>query len=254
MITADTKLDLYRGQLRAMDRSTPLARRAFVATGAAVVMQRAVQLSNTRARDTGRYVRAQQEAYNQIVSTVPEASALVGGMIRVTTIGPSSFVKNVFPRLKTKLAKFMEIERTLLAELRSEEAALRPNKGRIGWVKRRLDKVGDVTDRIISQLEAIDKSGEAYKYAIVIGARKTKGLFTLSRIDTVHLPVYGGSARFVGDAVLEVRNREPHARIVARRTGIERDAMAALRGSGVQKAGRAYLMKLQAASGVKLLA
>lgn len=253
MITAETRLDAFRGHLQRMDRATPQARRALVATGAGFVLQRAVQLANQRARDTGRYVRAYQEAYNRTLLLAPEVSGFVGGSMRMTAVTPSKHIRKVFPRLNALLKKFTGLERALLAEVRAEESRIKPNKGRLAWLKKRLDKVGNVTDRVIEQLDAIDRAGEGYRYGIVIGARRTKGLLTVSRVDTVHLRIYGGSARFVGDGVLEVRNMEPHARIVARREGIERQALASLRGTGVQRAGRAYLAALQRASGVKMI-
>lgn len=70
------------------------------------------------------------------------------------------------------------------------------------------------------------------------------------RVSTVRERIYGGSGAYLeagGRVFARLHNKEPHARIVERRTGLLRRANSRARRAGLRRAGRSYLASLQGA-------
>lgn len=107
--------------------------------------------------------------------------------------------------------------------------------------KRTKRKAEKQVARAEEELALFDRS----PFAIVMGGRRTKSAAALGRLSTVRTKVYGGTAtvRELGAmTVVELRNKEPHARIVEKRDRTMRGALAAgFRGTGLRRIGRRHL-------------
>ena len=205
--------------------------------------------SSVRARDTQRYLRAWQLAGNDVHDLDPVSGRLVGGRMSVAPVRKSKHFENIFPTLSNKARALKQYIAKVDRERMHEQAMPRPNRQRVRVAERTIAKAEKALERIEETLDAIDASGGAYKFGIRIGGKKTKSITALSSIDRAVIEVFGGRGRLVGERVVELVNLEPHARIVSRRTGIERETAAWMRSSGLRRCGAAFAAKMTAATG-----
>lgn len=188
------------------------------------------------AYDTGRYARAYAMAHNQLL---PWASAGVILPVALPELRPSDYLGMIRRRTEKQL------ERLELAEDRwfrlKESDERRPNHRR--WKSYRaklkiLDRIEKSMERALEQWKAAREaagagvSAEDGAAAIFIAGRKTKTRFRLSNVGRVIRRIFGGEARLIRAgtmSVVEIRNMEPHARIVERRTRLMSRALAEAR-------------------------
>lgn len=175
---------------------------------------RAAAIESNQHADTGRFRRSLQQAHND----------LGRGVIPLTPLRRSRAYRDWRPRLLKTAEKWERIERGYLDLVRDYEAKGRTHWKRYRELKKTLDKIGDVRDRTIENLEAIDAQGG--EGAIVIGSRRrAKRKYALSNLEQVVTKVYGGRSTITreGDVtVCEMRSMEPHARLEEKRRGILR--------------------------------
>lgn len=194
-------------------------------------------------QDTGRYVRAWQEAHNQLPGISP---------IPLTPLRPSRYYVQQESRLRQQLSKWEPILRMWEARVSSMEK--HPNHQR--WLSyrktvRTRDKVRALVER--AREEEANIRAAASGAAIVIGGKKTKSPLAKSSLTRVITRFYGGRARIVklgGAHLAEVANLEPHARIVAQRTGLVRASIAAVRRLETERVTRKYLARIRSTAGV----
>lgn len=272
MVTMTWNPSELGNRLAAIDRATTQGRATFLCAAGAIVAKRCAMLATERAKDTGRYRRAWQLAANRCLELEPSASAAAGPPAAVGALSESKFAKWHFVRINRNQEYFIKAKRRVSADLEYELNRVGmietyERKGRNGTVrtgtrvaklnKPKVDRLRKALWKIDLALERLDaqerKLGSVvWKYAIVLGGKKTKDPFALSRAERVFTELYGGTARLhSGFTLLTLRNDEPHARIVAKRTGIERDAMAGLRAQ-VKTVGEAYVARLRKETGVNL--
>lgn len=120
---------------------------------------------------------------------------------------------------------------TVAVALREAESALRKN---IKLVER-----------------ARAEQGKLAEFSIVFGifgGRSGRKIGT-----TVSSTVYGGQGEFIHTAdasYVRIRNLEPHARVIEKRTGLVRQAVAALKVDGIDTVKRGYVEAMRNAAGV----
>lgn len=184
-----------------------------------VLTERAVRYIIANApRDTNRFVRAYQQAGNDLG---------VGPFVLVP-IESGRYMANV-RRLRRQVALYDFRVRAYVNADRMYYKGVKKSGLDKGYVKakKQLDRA---EAELAKLLEAGEDSG-----AIVIGGRRKAKSTSLSRLATVRTTVYGGEGRWlVGPDLTAARivNREPHARLVNRNTRVVTDAVRAVRRYG----------------------
>lgn len=231
-----------RQRLAGLSKTAPDAARIFAAVMACEVLRFAIVHGP---KDTNRYVRAWQQAHNA-------AARWTDGRVSPWTVfalKESKYHRQNYHRLEQQFRKYGQWLRNIRAGIRYMES--KPNHQE--WPSYRKAKANEarleeLQRRADQQLAAIDQSPDG-KSAIVIGGRKTKDDFALTRMARASVQVYGGDARLIrtGNRVfVESRNREPHAAITERRTKLISSAMKASRAVGLRSASAGYIAKLRA--------
>jgi len=121
--------------------------------------------------------------------------------------------------------------------------------------KKKLSKAVDVFDRAIENLEHFQETGGvgAINFAGKYGGAQRTGLSLAALDRTIH-KVYGGSGRVfnIGPKWLaELRNAEPHAKLVERKHRVISRTKARLRKLGARSASQKYLDSLTAGTAVR---
>lgn len=245
-----TRVDISgaMAKLRRLESNRALAGQRGVSVLATAATGDMVVQAAISARDTQRYMRGWTISHNDAAGmTLGEVGPKV-----LPAVLPGKYAEKIRPRLVGQYQKWKAIEENLL---RLKAADERRGKGKEqDWPSYRrlmktLDKIGDIVDRTIEQIEAYDKAvvEGTTGTAVVIGGRRTKrpGISNVSRIS---FKLYGGSARVftqAGRTFVEIKNMEPHARIIERRLGIGRSSIAKVRTIGLFRASNAYLKSLK---------
>lgn len=241
----------FRRKLQAMARNGEKAGVRATAVLAGQATKSMTAQAEQKAFDTGRYLRATQMQHNDV-------AAKSGGRVAseaVVTVRESKRGNDIRKRFKVQYEKWTGLEKKYLRWKASYEA--RP--GHEKWpsyrkLLRTLDKVGDVVDRLINTAAELNAKTDAeLATAIVIGGKRTQrpGLTNLLRVDT---KLYGGKARLWREAtrtMAELRNMEPHARIVEARLRIGGNAVSNVKGAGLKRAGKAYIEETKQGTGMK---
>lgn len=261
MITHTIDSSVMRRRLATMEGNRARARDAAATTlGASIlrsVVTRAVGAGGRNtggvAYDTGRYARAYAMGHNMLVG-VGDAGVLP---MPLPALRPSDYLGLI--RRRTEL----QLKRLEKAHVRwtglKERDERKPNHRRWKSYRQKLK----ILDRIERSMElaiehyktairadraglAGDAEGAA---AIFIGGRATKTQFRVSNLGRVDVKIHGGSAslhRVGGQSLVEMRNAEPHARIVERRTRLMARAIAGARrdAPGLRRIGAKHLALL----------
>lgn len=189
-------------------------------------------------RDTNRYIRGWLLAANDVGLKVP-----------VVPLEPNS-------RRTEYLAKLAEQIDSLDKQIEGIEKRLElwyERKGRrLGaWGRKRKSELRKLRRRRVRAGEELDKAlgTEYFSYFDAGSAFEAKNKRKLS---TVREKIYGGKGEMFtagGQLFVRLTNMEPHANIVEKRRRPRDRAMERVRGSGLRRAGRAYIKRIQQTSG-----
>lgn len=225
------RVDFDDSVLRARMASVMSRRRDGRTVALRVLVKRAVvYIIDHAARDTHRFVRAYQEAGNDLG---------VGPFV-VDAIQPGRYEHNVRV-LQNQLDYWQfrvdQMERAGRTQYKGVKKS-GPNQTYLRYKKFR--------DRAAQSLAKLLEAGEG-SGAIVIGGRKTaKGL---SRLASVRTTVYGGRGVWIetdGQTLARIHNKEPHASIVNRNTYVVTNAMRAVRRYGGKRVSETYVREVAA--------
>lgn len=203
---------------------------------------------NTGPRDTLRFTRSYAMAHNDLSPTV---------RITIPSVRESKYAKQNLARIRKQASRAEEqVERwTRNVESYRRRRQLSNPSGRAAqkylrqWTKQ--------LEQAQAQLESIDAAPDEAGAAIVIGGRKRKRNAAAgaggpkSSISRVSVKVHGGSGKIIeagGRLFAEIRSREPHARLVNRRTRVVSRAVQTIRVVGARGAAPAYLDRLRKAA------
>lgn len=181
-------------------------------------------------RDTNRFVRAWQQAGNDLG---------VGPFV-LTPIESGRYLANV-RRLRKQVALYdFRVQAYIKADRMYYKGVKKSGLDK-GYVraKKQLDRA---EAELAKLLEAGEESG-----AIIIGGRRKAKSTSLSRLATVRTTVYGGQGRWIvtpDQTLARIHNREPHASIVNRNTFVVSDAMRAVRRFGGRRVAEKYVREV----------
>lgn len=196
-----------------------------------------------RAYDTGRYARALALAHNM----------LGRGVLTPTPIRRSRYNRQNLDRFRAILADIERREAFFERERVALERAGHAHWKRHAEVVRKLARLRKVGDRMADNIRRIDAEPDA----IVIGSRgaaRGRDRLGLARVPQVITRFYGATASVIdlneSVAALELVVREPHARLVERRTGIIRQSLLGAAPTGRHEALRRFVREMAARAGV----
>lgn len=245
----DVNTSKLQNKLRLMARARPEGRKNAVRFGVGAAMRGIVAGCP---RDTNRLVNGFIEAGQQ------------------ATLG--AFVGSLLP---LKQSKYRGLQETALAvQVSRYEKNVKYWAGQVAFLRnaKALDggkrvlhrRGGDVTVAVAlreaeaalrKNIKLVDRAkaeqGKLAQFSIVFGifgGRSGRKIGT-----TVSSTVYGGQGEFIHTAdasYVRIRNMEPHARIIEKRTGLVRKAVAALKTDGIETVKRGYVDSMRAAAGV----
>ena len=226
-ITADHS-GLHRRHV-SINRALPIAARAAVVAGADAVVD---AIERTGPRDTNRYVRGWQES-----------AIKAGGKPRM-----------VLPVVEGRFATFQigQLEkqvRRIEGQIRwRSERFERWSKGRDGRPRKLSKWMHAERRRIYSLVNLLERAKEHLRLAMGSDSFVLIGRGYGRRISTVRTKVYGGTGRvrFTGGAAkIELRNREPHVRIVeSRQASLARAVASAMPGEVADRVFAAEMRRL----------
>lgn len=217
--TVTLKADGFYQATRRMAEQSVVAGEEAIHSLAGVMFRKLIRLS-AEAWDTGRYKRAWEVAY-----------AMLGiEPVAITPLRESRFAARHRAALEAQATRW-ERERQRWQDIVSR---YEKRSGHQRWKSykeavRILDRVGDLEDITIEQLEAIDRApGEGEGPAVVVfgrrsrattqsGSRSLRSRFRTSQLARAHVKVHGGRASIFQDGqrwMVYGANMEPHARIV----------------------------------------
>lgn len=211
----------------AADRLRAALPASALAGAQAIANEGVRQLEVVSPRNTQRYVRAWLDAGNR---------AGLGPFV-LPPIRPDRYAKLYRRYLLYQVSQFERIVRDNMRQGRTDRAASTARR-RLAAAKRELSRYRPDSIVIGLQIFAGRRGGERY---VRFGTRP---------VVTVRHKVYGGEGRsaMVGsDAVVSLKNLEPHARLVERRFSIVKRLERAARSVGAPRASRETLGRLAAA-------
>lgn len=191
---------------------------------------------NNAPKDTNRFVRAYQQAGNDLGL----------GPYVVAPVLPGRFQANV-RRLQNQVFKWDYIVSRYEREGRTMYKGVKKNGPDKGYVKAKA-----LRDRAVEELNKLLEAGEGSGAIVMGGSKKAKGV---KRLATVRTQVYGGEGRWLvgpNTTAARIHNKEPHASIVDRNTRVVSNGMRAVRRFGGQRVSEKYLR--EAAKGTPWLA
>lgn len=210
-------MTLVRADLSELNRRINLMRTGATGSGRAAAHElgylgagQAVKFTlQAQVNDTGRYLRAWQDVYNQFARLAGHPS------IPLQPLRPSRYTGQNLDRLRSQVVKWREIQRRWALRRGSVERHPRHTL----WPSyQRLLKLQAKVDRILARAET---TLEVYQSndgtAVVIGGRRTKMQVSYSRLASIRTKLYGGSATIAfiaGKWWARGANMEPHARLV----------------------------------------
>ncbi len=226
-VVVTPKTESGRAVVRRMLASRGRSRGGFVAEAAAATLRVIMRLSAAHALDTGRYLRAWQEAYNDLpgVQPVPLVNLTPGRRsagIRKGLAGQARFwlrarreIEQKYPGIKTTADTVVGLEAS--GSLLDKKVAARTRRT-YGRVLGRYIKIRELANRAAEQLRLLQEA-DPDAPVIRIGGRRAASLDQprLTSLERAYTKVYGGFSRvFEAGSRTFVRcvNREPHARIV----------------------------------------
>lgn len=244
-VTARVDDTVIKNKLRAFRARRGLSlRRATVELG----YDGAVAMNQMAPRDTNRFVRGIQVAHNQIAAAEGLPS------LPVSPVQPTRRQDEIEARLYRQILRVEKRLGQLHNYVKRDQArpdfnSAWPSHQKLinFWIPRteKLLKRSIKEHKKFLELNEFERST-----AIVIGGRgRAPGGApeTARQLQTFRAKVYGGTGRVFevgGKAFYELRNREPHARIVEKRWRVAARAAAGLRGLGLRRASNAYLKTL----------
>lgn len=202
-------------------------------------------------RRTNRYVNGWIHAVNDIIR---RSGASIPG---VRTIEPFPLrqesgdrIRDILETQLERLYKDREYKQSLVE--RDEKRMARRKKKRAYWkstkqTKKDLRKIEKAIARAEETLAKFSDADAAGAAVILIHGRKTKRKYSLSSLASIREKVYGGEGRIIETAsgfVVQVKNKEPHARIVERHTRAGRRVRAILKATGLKTVSRKALNEL----------
>ena len=217
----------WRGRIDAVTRALPAAARdAAVAGGRAFVEW----MDMYARRDTNRYVRGWQTAFNDIG---------VGEPVRVSRVVNSRKNDVYLAVLEKEEAR---ARRELLFRQERLKKRLGYTKGKVGRSERREMAIIKKLDTRITRIDEEIQKAQGATGLLFFDMYRGKRSFS-----TVRTRVYGGRGAVDvtdGRAVLVLRNLEPHAAILEKRYGFVRAAADGARGQGLRRASNAHARRI----------
>lgn len=242
-IRFDAKEGLRKMEL--IRRNAPNAGRAAVSDMASQALQRMIAKSP---KDTGRYKRGWEVAHNALPGVAP---------VPVTPVRQSTQTQQMRVRLQKQVQNWEEIERRWASRIKGYEA--RP--GHEKWASyrdalRKQTKVKQIAERARQEL----KSFESSPGAVLIGGRRGKSPYRLGALATVRTSSLGGRATLLNTSrgwIADIRNLEPHARLVEYGSGVApgrfvvKQGLAMVRSLGARRVPQKYLREVLRGTGMK---
>jgi len=241
-----------RVDLRELQRTHALTRRA---SGPAALealkdlvaprLRLAIEETRRRAYDTGRIVQALERAYNMIGR----------GTVPLTPIRASRFAKEYLKKFQQDFERLSVIEQKMQARRKTLQLWGRTRSDAYRKNEKNLIRIGRVLDRLADNIRRVDAEPDA----IVIGGfggangrRRAAGAFRLSNVAQVVTKLYGGSMTFSaasGSPRATLTVREPHARLVDKRTRVISRSMIGAAPVGRNAALHRFVREMQARGG-----
>jgi len=233
MITLRADTRRLRRKLDGIRRETKKAGPHAAGEVASVVCQMVTRLAP---RDTGRYSRSWAFANNKIPGVRP---------MPLPGLQDSRYARLNRSRLIQQAQHWTRVRE----EWQRRVAGIERRRGHERWpsyhqAKGILRKVQRIEQRALEQVEAIDQSPEG-RSAIVIGGSRGRNPLSVGRLARANvggLPLASVTVRQLAErSIVEVVNKEPHARMVEKRTGVLRGALMLARPAGLVAGRNAYL-------------
>jgi hypothetical protein len=227
--------------VRAAIATDPRRRRRFVIDAAGLVMRRVVAVAP---RDTARFVRAFCQASNQAGLGPMSEPALVA----------SRHAARIFELISSQHEAAVLRVKKLEKHKEAWYPGGPPKRSRTGYYRELVKKIEAAKKKALrtrTELHRLEEGGDATLMMGFLSGQTQRGRSML----TVRHKVYGGVGRVIsmnGATIVEIINREPHARLVERRTGVLRYAASVVRGAlGLKVYTAAYLARLAADTGMQ---
>lgn len=239
--------DVGLRKLRAMRANTRPAGERAVAEVAARALR--VMIAKAKAHsDTNRYVRGWELAHNQLPGVAP---------VGVSAVKPSRLTDQLQKRLEKQADYWREQQRRWDRNIANYET----RQGHERWASyrqalRTQAKVREIAARAQQELDTFKNSPGA----ILVGGRAGKSRYRLGALATTRAIPLGGYSRLYDSPtgwVADIRNREPHARIVeyggktAPARLVVRTGLAAVRTIGARRVSAKYREEVVRGTGVK---
>lgn len=203
----------FNDLLRRYARASRPATRQFAIDTMAHVLTVAMRIAAREALDTGRYLRAWQEAYNDLGSGPPTP------LVSLTPGRHSAgFRAALLKQLKAADARIAQLDKEI-EELENSQLwpKARERQYNIVWrLRARREKAYKQRDRAAAYLHLL-LSAPKNAPIVMIGGRATKNPLALTSLARPYARVYGGYSvvhRLGNRWIVRSFNREPHARIV----------------------------------------
>lgn len=158
--------------------------------------------------DTGRNLRGWQLCYNSIGE----------GKVPVQTVKPSRVRDAIRKKLEAQVDRLAAVRATYERWIEIQKR----RKGHEGWpsfrkLVKKHKRIREIEDRALEQLFIYQT--DTSEATLLIGGRRTKAQYSKSRLRTVRtgMRLFGGDSRVYRAGsrwLIEIRNREPHARIL----------------------------------------
>lgn len=222
-VTSKTDTSKMVKSIRQMANASHAARRQAIKIIAGEVVLGVVRDSP---RDTNRFVRGWIEAGNKAGVT----------SLAVPSLNQSSRHDQIAARLQRQLAKWQGIVQRYERQGRRDK--------HYNQAVRRRDAAKRELERFWATEDGAVVAFDLYKWQRNYSGRK---------LTTVRHNIQGGEGQIItaGDhTFVHLHNKEPHASVVERRTGVMRIAMAKYKAVGLRRATKGYIARVAAAGGV----